>query len=336
MAKHRRLSRVKYAISFILLVIMTGICGYMFLEGYTFFEALYMTMITISTVGFQEVHPLDLPGKIFTIVLIISGLGIFFYAISVLAATIIEGELQQYFKDYRTKSGIKKMENHVIVCGYGRNGSQAAKELITFKHPFIVIEQDKQVILKNQDNAIKFIEGDSTLDDILLSAGVKSAKALITTLPIDADNLFVTLSAKALNKNLKIISRASSDTSESKLRVAGANNVIMPEKVGGAHMATIVIKPDVVEFLNRIAVQEGNATNLEEIVCSDLSSKYRDKTIDELEIRKISGANIVGYKTPEGDYIINPLPNTILIPHSKLFVLGTPEQIKKMRQMLKQ
>lgn len=294
-----------------------------------------MTVITISSVGFQEIHPLDTAGRLFTIFLIISGIGIFLYSFSIIAASIIEGELGQYFKNYRTKFGIKKMEKHVIVCGYGRNGRQAVKELLTFKHPFVVIEQDKQEILKNQDNNIVFIEGDSTIDDVLEKAGVKTAKALITTLPIDADNLFVTLTARALNKELKIISRASNDKSEKKLKVAGANNVVLPEKVGGAHMATLVIKPDVVEFLNRIAVQEGETTNLEEIVCSDLSEKYRDKSIDELNIRRISGANIVGYKTPEGEYIINPLPSTILIPDSKLFVLGTSEQISKMRQMLK-
>ena len=186
--KRRRLIRLLYGIGFIILIVITGITGYILLEGYTFIEALYMTVITISTVGFKEVHPLDTSGMIFTIILIILGLGIFLYSVSIIASSIVEGELQQYFKEFRTKSGIKKMENHVIICGYGRNGKQAVQELIDFKHPFIVIEQDKQVILKNQDAGIKFIEGDSTLDEVLISAGVANAKALITTLPIDADN----------------------------------------------------------------------------------------------------------------------------------------------------
>ena len=335
MARIRKINSVKYAVIFILLIVIIGVSGYMQIEGFNFMDALYMTVTTISTVGFQEVHPLHTSGRIFTIFLIISGLGMFLYAVSVIAASIIEGELQQYFKNYITKSGLKRMENHVIVCGYGRNGKQAAKEFLAFRHPFVVVEMDKQVILKNQDNNIVFIEGDSTVDEVLEKAGVRTAKALITTLPLDADNLFVTLTARALNKDLKIISRATSDTSEKKLRVAGVNSVVMPEKVGGAHMATLVIKPDVVEFLNRIAVQEGEETNLEEIVCSDLSPMYRDKSIDEINIRKISGANIVGFKTPEGEYIINPLPTTVLIPDSKLFVLGTPEQITMMKLMLK-
>jgi voltage-gated potassium channel len=333
--RRRKINKIKYAIGIIMLIVIIGIVGYMMLEGFSFFDALYMTVITISTVGFQEVHPMDTAGKLFTLFLIVSGLGIFLYSVSIIATSIIEGELQQYFKNYRTKSGIRKMENHVIVCGLGRNGRQAVKELIAFKQPFIVIEQDKQVILKHQEDNIIFIEGDATIDEVLEKAGVKSAKALIATLPIDADNLFVTLTARALNKELKIISRASNDKSEKKLRVAGANNVVLPEKVGGAHMATLVIKPDVVEFLNRIAVQEGDETNLEEIVFSEVPQKYRDKTIDELDIRKISGANIVGFKTPEGNYIINPLPNTKLILNSKLFVLGTPEQIAKMKHILK-
>ena len=317
-----------------MLIVVIGTVGYMTLEGFSFMDAFYMTVLIISTEGFQEVHTLNVMGKLFTIFIIISGLGIFLYSVSIIAASIIEGELKQYFKNYRTKSEIKKMTNHVIVCGLGRNGRQAIKELVAFKQPFVVIEKDKEVILKHQDDNITFIEGDATVDELLEKAGIKSAKALITTLPIDADNLFVTLTARSLNKDLKIISRASNDKSERKLKIAGANNVVLPEKVGGAHMATLVIKPDVVEFLNRIAVQEGDETNLEEIVFNEVSEIYRDKTIDELDIRKISGANIVGFKTPEGNYIINPLPNTKLILNSKLFVLGTPEQIAKMKQIL--
>ena len=332
--KRRKINRIIYAIGIIMLIVVIGTVGYMTLEGFSFMDAFYMTVLIISTEGFQEVHTLNVMGKLFTIFIIISGLGIFLYSVSIIAASIIEGELKQYFKNYRTKSEIKKMTNHVIVCGLGRNGRQAIKELVAFKQPFVVIEKDKEVILKHQDDNITFIEGDATVDELLEKAGIKSAKALITTLPIDADNLFVTLTARSLNKDLKIISRASNDKSERKLKIAGANNVVLPEKVGGAHMATLVIKPDVVEFLNRIAVQEGDETNLEEIVFNEVSEIYRDKTIDELDIRKISGANIVGFKTPEGNYIINPLPNTKLILNSKLFVLGTPEQIAKMKQIL--
>jgi voltage-gated potassium channel len=168
----------------------------------------------------------------------------------------------------------------------------------------------------------------------LLKAGILRAKALITTLPTDAANLFIVLSARNLNPNLTIISRASDDGSDTKLKIAGANNVIMPDKVGGAHMASLVMKPDVMEFLDHITAQSSNGINLEEISFDSLSDTLKNKTLKDLEIRNKSGANIIGFKTDSGDYVVNPSADTEIIPQSKIFVLGSPDQIKKLKEIL--
>ncbi|NTW32066.1 MAG: potassium channel protein [Bacteroidetes bacterium] len=328
--------KLRYALLLIFLIIIIGTLGFLIIENFSFLDSLYMTVITVATVGFQEVHPLSDDGKIFTIFLIFTSLGTFFYSISVITTTIIDGEFRNYFKDFRLNAEIKKMENHVIVCGYGRNGKQAVTELSIHKHPFVIIEQKIDVIKeKGNSNDLFFIEGDATEDGVLLKAGIKTAKAVITSLPLDADNLFVVLSARSLNPDLIIISRASSDSSEKKLKIAGADNVVLPEKVGGAHMATLVLKPDVVEFLNNITVYESCTVNLEEFICKEMSQKFINKTLADIDIRNKTGANIIGFKTIEGNYIINPLPDTIILADTKLFVLGTPVQIAKMRKLFK-
>jgi len=198
------------------------------------------------------------------------------------------------------------------------------------------------VIEKNEELTKSFnhkyndlvLSGDSTQDDVLLKAGIMNASALITTLPVDADNLFIVLTARNLNKKLTIISRASDDNSDTKLKIAGANNVIMPDKVGGAHMASLVMKPDVIEFIDYMTAVGNEKMSLEEIVFSNLSNDFSNKTLNEILIKNKSGANVIGFKTPDGDYIVNPSEETLLLPNSKLFALGTPEQIKSLKELL--
>ncbi|TND07747.1 MAG: trkA1 [Bacteroidetes bacterium] len=319
----------------LLLVVLIGASGYMLIEGYPFLDALYMTVITVGTVGFTEVHPLSDAGRIFTIFLIITGFGTFAYAISSFTSYLTDGEFRKYYQFYKVVNAIEKLDGHVIICGYGRNGRQAAHVLKRHDKRFVVVEQKKDVVdTLNHRFSHLVLEGDATQDEVLLKAGVERASALITTLPIDADNLFIVLSARALNKNLTIISRASDDNSDRKLKTAGANNVIMPDKIGGAHMASLVLKPDVIEFIDYITGQGGPEINLEEITFDNLPEPLRNKTIRDLEIRNKSGANIVGFKKGNGEYVINPSADTQLIPDGKLFVLGTPEQIGKLRELL--
>lgn len=331
----KRLRKLRIAVFLMLGISLTGVFGYIIIEGSSFLDALYMTVITISTVGFKEVYPLSETGKIFTIFLIIISWITFAYSISVITTYFVEGELNLIFKSYRKKSEFSKMENHVIVVGYGRNGRQTVQDLLENKQSFIIIEKDHNLILNNKDKDILFYEGDATEDETMMEVGIKKARALITTLPTDADNLFVVLTARSLNPDVYIVSRATNESTERKLEMAGVNNVIMPEKVGGSHMASLVTKPDLVDFLRHISLKGDHETNLSEIVCSSLPKDKKSTTINNLNIRSLSGANIVGFKTPEGEYIINPSPDTRMVPNSKLFVLGTPEQIDKMKRLLK-
>lgn len=320
-----------------LFVLIVGVTGFMYFERFNLLEAFYMTIITVATVGFQEVHPLSDAGKLFTAFLIIISIGTYAVAISVITTYIVDGELFRYLKERKVKKEIGKLSGHVIVCGYGRNGKQACRELAKKNVPFIVIENHPDVAAALKDNdSMWFLEGNAIQDEVLIEAGIKHAKALITTLPEDADNVYVTLTAREMNSKLLIISRASDDSSEKKLRRAGANNVIMPDKVGGAHMAGLVVKPDVLEFLDHITGQGNNGIALEELTFENLPETLQNKSIRNLEIRNKTGANIVGLKTADGEYFVNPSPETTMKPNSKLFVLGTKDQIEELRKIFKE
>ncbi len=309
-----------------------GTIGYIVIEQANVLDSLYMTIITMSTVGFKEIHEFSNAGKIFTIILIIMSISIYAYSITVITSFMLEGEISYFLLGYRSKIR-RKMENHVIICGYGRNGQQVAKELEAYNQPYIVIDQSHDTFMKNMTRKSIFLEGDATRDEVLLKANIIKAKALISTLPVDADNLYVVLTARSLNPKLFIISRSSDDKTEAKLKFAGVNNIVMPEKVGGAHMASLVTKPDVIEFLEHLSIHGDEPTNLEEVVCSYIQP---NKTINDLEIRLKTGANIIGYKTPDGKFILNPDPDTMVIPGSKFFVLGTKEQVEKMKELMQE
>ncbi len=317
-----------------LLLIILGTIGYMLIDDYSFINALYMTVITVSTVGFGEVQHLSDTGKLFTAVLILGGLGVLAYFITSISQNLFQNQLSFFYGGYNKRRRKAKMENHVVVVGYGRNGGQVVSELISLGNNLIVVDRSHEIVINNMGTPVRFIEGDATQDEILEKADIKTAKSLISTLPNDADNLFVVLTARSLNPGLKIISRASSESSEKKLKMAGVDSVVMPERVGGAHMATLVAKPDVVEFLEHLTIHSNQATQLMEIMCSDVPEDLIHKPIKEIGIRRKSGANIVGFKTVSGEVIINPSPDTKLIPDSKLFVLGTAEQIEHMKNIL--
>jgi voltage-gated potassium channel len=248
---------------------------------------------------------------------------------------VVGGEYKEYFKDFKSNKEIEKMENHTVVCGYGRVGRQAAHDLGFYKKKFVVIERNMERIENAEDKDIPFVKGDSTDDQVLIKASIKTASALITALPHDADNLFVVLSARELNPKLKIISRASSYSSMRKLRIAGADNVIMPDTVGGAHMASLVVTPDMMEFMDLIKVSGKAAINLEEITFQDLPEEFKSLTIGELEEKSRSGCNVIGYRMENGEYMINPANDQKILPNSKLFVLGNPEQIQKLNTILR-
>lgn len=314
------------------LVLIFGVLGYRYISDYTWLNALYMTIITVTTVGFSEVRPLGIEAKIFTIFLIISSVFIFAFAISVITEYILSRNSLQLLKKKKVKNKIERLENHIIVCGYGRNGMQAVERLRAYKRLFVVVERDKELIEKYEDEVL-FVEGDANDDDVLLKAGVLKAKYLIAALPDDATNLFVVLSARQLNQNLFIISRASLVNSQKKLELAGANKVIMPDKIGGDHMASLVVIPDLITFMDKLSMEGEHTTNLEEVAIEDFADQVECNSLRDLDLRKKTGCTIIGYIEPNGNYIINPEADLPLEPKSKVIVLGKPEQINKLNKM---
>ena len=326
-------SKFYKAIFFLLSILTIGVVGYMILSDFGFIDALYMTVITISTVGFRELHPMNTEEKVFTIFLILTSLSLFGYAVSSFTEALASGEFFKQLKRKKVQQKIDKLKQHTIVCGYGRNGIQAINKLRNYQQKLVVIEKDTALIgLLEKDN-ILYIEGDATTDEVLLKAGIENASNLITALPSDADNLFVVLTASQLSKDCKIISRASNESSYSKLKIAGASNVIMPDKLGGAHMASLVVTPDVIEFVDRLTIEGETTANLEEVAVNDLPEKYVGKTILDLDLRKKTGCSVIGFKASNGDYVINPEASTKLLTDARLIVLGKPEQIVKLRKL---
>jgi voltage-gated potassium channel len=323
------------AIGLLIGIVAIGVVGYIFIEGFTFTEAFFMTIITIATVGFREVHPLSAFGMYFTAFLIIFSFGIFAYAVTTFTRYIVDGTLGHSYKIRKVKNKIQNLKGHVIICGYGRNGKQAAQELLEHHAHIVVIErkQDATERIPETPN-LYYIQGDATRDEVLEMCRIDRARALISTLPVDADNLFVVLTAREMNPKLTIISRASSEQSDAKLRRAGASSVIMPDRIGGQRMAKLVTQPDVVEFLDFLMLQSSENVALAEISCSKMNSYFEEKSIRELDNRNESGANIIGLKRSDRTFIINPLPEVILSLSDKLFVLGTKHQITRFKKIL--
>ncbi|WP_028377784.1 potassium channel family protein [Leeuwenhoekiella sp. MAR_2009_132] len=319
----------------ILLVIGTlclGILGFRFLALYTWVDAVYMTIITISTVGFGEVQPLNDTAKLFTVVLILVSVVVLGYAISVITEYILKRSNVELLKKRRVQKIIDNLKDHVIVVGYGRNGKQAVQKLTTYKRSFVVIERDEEIVNRFQSEEMPFILGNANEDEVLIEAGVKRASTLISALPDDSDNLFVVLSARQMNTAMKIISRASEETTYRKLKFAGADNVIMPDKIGGDHMASLVVVPDLVEFLDNLQVTTAGRVNVQEITYEAVCPDHVTRTIRDIDLRNRTGCSIIGYKSPQGDYVINPEASMLLEKDSKLIVIGRPEQIENLHK----
>ena len=326
-------SKINTTLLLVISTITIGTLGYILLSGFSFVDALYMTVITVTTVGFGEVQPFTPEEKIFTIFLILSSITVFGYAISSFSEYLVSGRLFEHFKHRKVEKQISRLKGHTIVCGYGRNGKQAILKLKNYNKDFVVVEYDKEMSELLDSEEVLNINGDATLDETLLRAGIMNAAYLITALPSDANNLFVVLTASQLNRNCKIISRASNETSYSKLKIAGADNVIMPDKLGGDHMASLVTTPDVIEFVDRLTIEGETTANLEEIYVDDLPKKYIGKTILDLDLRRQTGCTVIGFRNPDRDYIINPEASTVLVRKAHLIVLGRPEQIMKLREL---
>jgi voltage-gated potassium channel len=328
-------SKVLIASGLIMVPITFGVSGYMIIEKASFLDALFMTITTVATVGYGEVFPLSTAGRIFTIILIITNLGIFAYALALITRFLVEGNFFQQLKVKRMKDKIKLLENHVIVCGFGRNGQAACEMLQKHMVPYVILESKKELLeLYLNKGHFYHLNEDATKDESLLTAGIARARGLITTLPNDADNVFVALTARGLNAHLTIISRASNASSFTKLKRAGADNVIMPDTIGGAHMASLIVRPDVNEFVDILSGQAGADVQLEEFSYERLKRNLVGITIVDLNIRKLSGANVIGLKKGDGSYIVNPNINMVLEEDMKLIILGNSAQMETLKSLI--
>lgn len=320
--------KVYTALLLLLLVLTFGIVGFKVISNYSWIDALYMTVITITTVGFGEVVPLDNPSKIFTIFLILISIVVVGYALSIITEYILSKNNIEELKQKKMQKLIDSYKNHIIICGYGRNGKQAARKLAAYKRSFVVIERDKDVVERLKFDNVPHVIGNANEDEVLLKAGVDRASCFISALPSDADNLFVVLSTRQINKNINIISRASQESSYDKLKFAGANNVILPDKIGGDHMASLVVVPGLMEFLDNLSIVGKSDINIEEVAVEKLYNTKDIKTIKDLDLRRKTGCTVIGYKNENGEYIVNPEADIKLVPNSKIIVLGRPEQIE--------
>ncbi|MEQ8924959.1 MAG: potassium channel protein [Fulvivirga sp.] len=328
----RVLKRIVYATLLFLISLSIGAIGYMFLEDFAPLDAIYMAVITFSTVGYNEVNSLSNSGKIFTIVFIIVNLGIFAYTVSVLSSFLFEGELRKVFKHLKSNRGLSKLRNHVIVCGFGKNGSKACEELLKDRKDFVVVEADAEVIRSfPDDKRYHFINGNATLDEVLLEAGIENASTIITSLPEDSDNVFITLTARELNPQVKIIAKATEQSSEKKLYRAGASHVVMPDRLGGIHMANLITKPYVIEFLELINGVDESKLVLEEVNHESLKEDYKNKTLRELDIRNKTGATIIAFKDDALGFVFNPHSEKLVEKGDVLIVLGKPETLAKFK-----
>lgn len=307
---------------------MIGVFGYVMISGYSWVDALYMTVITMTTVGFGEVVPLDDESKIFTIFLILASVVIVGYALSIITEYILSKNDVEELKHKKMQKKIDSFKNHIVICGYGRNGKQAARKLMAYNKQFVVIEKNKEMEERMQLDGVAYVIGNANEDEVLVTAGVDRAECFISALPNDADNLFVVLSARQLNSKINIISRASNESSYDKLKFAGANNVILPDKIGGDHMASLVVVPGLMEFIDNLSIVGKSDINIEEVAVEKFYDSKKPRTIKDLDLRKKTGCTVIGYKDENGEYTVNPGAEMKLARHSKIIVLGRPEQIE--------
>lgn len=313
-------------------IISFGTAGYMLVEDYEFRDALYMTMQVVSTVGFNEVRPFSAFGKEFTIVLIIMSFSTFAFVVTSVWKILSTENIHAFLKYKSLNKKLELLSDHVIICGFGRNGSQAAKVLKAYGQDFVIIEQKESRINElSQQKDIVFIQGDATDDSVLEKAGILRARALISSLEQDADNIFVVITARQLNKDLVISARANEQTTVKKLMAAGANSTVTPNLLGGGYMAHNIMKPGVTEFINHLSVGGMSETNIEEVSVSQLAKNVQAHTIEDLAIHKKTGCNVVGMKSKNTEMLINPALETVLQADSILFVLGNPEQIRRLK-----
>jgi voltage-gated potassium channel len=319
--------RLRLALALLATVFVVGTVGYVVL-GFSWLDAAYQTVTTVATVGFREVEPLDDAGQIFTILLILVGVGTALYTFSVVLEMLLEGHLSQLFGRRRMERQIAAMHGHVIVCGWGRVGRAIGEELRAAGSEMVAIDVDANRVAQDD---IAAVVGDATEDRVLEHAGLSRARALIAALSTDAGNLFVTLSARSLRPDLFIVARARVEETEEKLRRAGADRVVNPQSIGGARIAAFVLQPNVTEFLDVVMHDRGLQFRLEEILVPAQSS-VAGQSIRDAHLRDRTGALVLALRGEDGQFATNPPPDTTIEPGQVLIAIGTPAELDALAQ----
>jgi voltage-gated potassium channel len=329
---HKRVATIAIAI---IIVFLGGMTGYVAIEGWSFGEALYMTIITVSTVGFHEVKPLSDGGRLFTAALIVSGITLIATGANFIFSSIMEGTFGEIVRRQGMQQKIAKMNGHFIICGLGAVGEDIIQEFVNAREPFVLIEKEQEVLdrLVRENPKILYLVGDATNDDVLKGAGIEKAKGIIAALGNDADNLYICLTARSLNSRLRIISRAVEAASIDKLKKAGTDYVFSPEKIGGIHLASAALRPTVISFLDTIMRGQHLNLLLDEVTVK-ANSAVAGKALRETEISKKIGVVIPALKSVESNKLtFNPSSDSKINPGDTLIVFGTPEQIAELKKI---
>lgn len=326
--------RLAFTASLLAVVIALGSLGFALIEGWSFQDALFMTVISVSTVGYGEVHPLSPAGRIFAMGVILTGMGILAYGLSSITAFAVEGELTNIIERRKMEKEISKLTDHIVLCGLGQTGRHVAEELIKTKTPFIAIECHPEVIQHRKSlGHFPYIQGDATQAQVLLQANIKEARGLVTTLGSDKDNLFVIISAKELNPNLRVVTRAIEDDAGSKLAKVGADAIVSTNHIGGLRMASEMVRPTVVSFLDVMLRDPQRVIRIEEARVEP-ESKLAGLTLRECQVKEKTGLLIIALKkAATGSYVYNPVADTLIEAQDWLIVCGSLDQMSKLRQL---
>ena len=327
------LRRLGFVAGLIALVMLMGTIGFTVIDGYPPFDAFYMTLITVSTVGYAEIHPLSHAGRVFNSFLIFFGVITMFFAIGAMTQSIIELELGEYFGKRRTRRMIEKLENHFIVCGYGRVGRNAAQELQRAGVPFVVVDREPERTERAMQAGMLAVTADSTRDDTLRSVGVERARGLISALATDADNLFVILSAKNLNPKLFVATRAAEEEAEQKLRRAGADALFAPYTMAGYRLAQAVLRPHVFQFFDVATKGMGLDVDVEQVRVPE-SSGFASRSLEQTRIRRDLGVIVLGIRKADGAMLFNPAAETVISGGDYLIVMGEPANLRTLEHIV--
>ncbi len=323
------IAQIKVGLGILFLIILIGTVGFEIIEEeWNLLDSFYMTIITVTTTGFQEVHPLSPAGRLLTVFLIVSGVLTIAYIGGKGAQLLIE---KQIFRRRRMGKLLEVMANHYVVCGYGRMGKQICESLKDTKELFVVIENDENKIAQLEEQEMMYVKGDATNDDILVSAGVARAKGLVAVVRTDAENVFTTLSAKELNPKLFVVARAIEEGSESKLKKAGADRVVLPYELGGNRMVQLLLRPGVIDFIDSVARNKDVDISLEELTISN-SSSLIGLSLAESPVKKEFNIMIVAIIRKDGSFIYNPQSSIRLEDGDKLIAIGESDNLHKLTE----